>query len=75
MADFRVIEGGGPEKEERERQKEEKEREQAREWARSDFSRAIREAAANMLRIVRDAGKPYEVLVQMQEVVNKAVTY
>jgi hypothetical protein len=75
MPDFTVIEGGGPEKEERERQKEEKERERAREWARSDFSSTIREVAANVLRVVRGAGKPYELLVQMQEVVNKAVKY
>ncbi|KRQ92375.1 hypothetical protein [Bradyrhizobium valentinum] len=65
---FKVIDGGGPDKEGRDRQREQ-------EWASSDFSSALRECAANVLRVVRGAGKPYELLVQMQEVVDKAIKY
>ena len=41
MADLRVIDAGGPEKEERVRQRD-------REWSKDEFSWAIRETAANM---------------------------
>jgi hypothetical protein len=56
---FKVIDGDGPGKEERERQR-------RQEWAKDEFSGALREMAANMLRIVRGAGKGYELLRQMQ---------
>lgn len=68
---FKVTDGGGPEEEERKRQKEEEERE----WARGDFSWAIREVAANMLRIVRGAGKPHELLLQMKKAIDTAVKF
>ncbi|WMT78867.1 hypothetical protein [Bradyrhizobium sp. Ash2021] len=68
MADFKVIDGDGPDKEERERQ-------QAREWAKADVERTIREVAANMLRIIRGAGKPYEILIQMKAVIDAAIKF
>ena len=68
MPDLTVIDGGGPEKDERERQR-------ARDRAKDDFSWAIREVAANMLRIIRGAGKPYELLPQMQRAINAAVKF
>ena len=55
---FKVIDGGGPGKEERDKAQEEREKERQREWATSEFSWAIRETAANMIRIIRGAGKP-----------------
>jgi hypothetical protein len=61
---FKVIDGDGPSKENRER---ERERETV------EFSWAIRDCAANMLRIIRGAGQPYELLVQMQEVTRAAL--
>jgi len=57
---FKVIDGDGPGKEERDRDRD-------REWAKHEFSWAIRDTAANMLRIIRGAGKPYELLVQMKK--------
>jgi hypothetical protein len=68
MPDLTVIDGGGPEKDERERQR-------ARERAEDDFSWAIREVAANILRIIRGAGKPYELLSQMQRAIDAAVKF
>jgi hypothetical protein len=65
---FKVIDGDGPGKEERERQR-------RQEWAKDEFSGALREMAANMLRIVRGAGKGYELLRQMQVVLEAAVKY
>jgi hypothetical protein len=59
---FKVIDGDGPGKEEGDRERE-------REWAQGEFSYAIRDCAANMLRIVRGAGKGYEILRQMQTVI------
>jgi hypothetical protein len=67
MPDLTVI-GGGPEKDDRERQR-------AREWAEDDFSLAIREVAANILRIIRGAGKPFELLLQMQKAIDAAVKF
>jgi hypothetical protein len=58
---FKVIDGDGPSKENRERER-----------ATVEFSWAIRDCAANMLRIIRGAGQPYEFLVQMQEVTRAA---
>jgi hypothetical protein len=67
---FKVIDGGGQDKEERERQQKEHDRQRDREWAQSDFSWAIRDCAANMLRIIRGAGKPHELMRQMQKALN-----
>lgn len=68
MPDLTVIEGGGPEKDDSERQR-------ARDRAKDDFSWAIREVAANMLRIIRGAGKPYELVLQMQRAIDAAVKF
>jgi hypothetical protein len=67
---FKVIDGdgGGPSKEERER----KER---REWVSSEFSSVLRELAANMLRVVRGAGKGSKLLTQMNAVIECAIRY
>jgi len=72
---FKVIDGGGPDKEERERQEQERESQQELEWAQSEFSWALRDCAANVLRIVRGAGKPYELLIQMNNVLKAASKY
>jgi hypothetical protein len=72
---FKVIDGSGPSKEERDQQQKELEQQQRREWARSEFSWSIRDCAANVLRIVRGAGKPYELLTQMQKALNAAVRF
>jgi hypothetical protein len=68
MPDFRIIDGGGPDKEDRERQ-------QARERAKSDVERTACELAANILRIIRGAGKPHQVLLQMKAVIDSAVEF
>jgi hypothetical protein len=68
MADFRVIEGGGPDKEVQERQR-------AQEWAKHEVERTVREVAANVLRIIRGAGKPHEILVQMKAVIDAAIKF
>jgi hypothetical protein len=60
MPDFTVIESGGPAGRDRR-------------LAEQEFAFALREAAANMLRIVRGAGKPYALLEQMSDVVAAAV--
>jgi hypothetical protein len=60
MPNFTVIEGGGPEGRDRI-------------FAEQEFEFALREAAANMLRIVRGAGKPHALLKQMSDVVAAAV--
>jgi hypothetical protein len=60
MPDFTVIEGGGPEGRDRTR-------------AEQEFEFALREAAANMLRIIRGAGKSYALLKQLSDVVSAAV--
>jgi hypothetical protein len=65
---FKVIDGDGPAKEERERERD-------REWAKLEFSWAIRDTAANMLRIIRGAGKPYELLFQMKKAIDSAIKF
>ena len=65
---FKVIEGDGPGKEERDKERQ-------REWATSEFSWAIRETAANMLRIIRGAGKPYQLLMQMKKTIDSAINF
>jgi hypothetical protein len=50
---FKVIDGDGP-------GKEAQDLERNREWAKHEFSWAIRETAANTLRIIRGAGKPHD---------------
>jgi hypothetical protein len=61
---FRVIDGDGPDKEGRDR-----------EWVKQEFSQAIREVAANILRIIRGAGKPYDLLPQMKTAIDTAITF
>lgn len=46
-----------------------------REWSENQFSWALRETAANMLRIIRGAGKPYDLLLQLQKTLETAVKY
>jgi len=65
---FKVIDGDGPGKEERDRDRD-------REWVKHEFSWAIRDAAANMLRIIRGAGKPYELLMQMKKSIDSAIKF
>jgi hypothetical protein len=65
---FKVIDGDGPGKDERERERD-------RIWAKQEFSYAIRETAANMLRIIRGAGKPYELLLQMKTAIDTAIKF
>jgi hypothetical protein len=59
VPDFTVIKGGGPEGRDRIRVEQE-------------FELALREAAANMLRIIRGAGRPNTLLKQMSDVVAAA---
>jgi hypothetical protein len=61
---FKVIDGGGPRKEERDLER-----------AKHEFSWAIRETAANMLRIIRGVGKPYELLMQMKKAIDSAIKF
>ena len=65
---FKVIDGDGPGKEERDRDRD-------REWTKQEFSWAIRDTAANMLRIIRGAGKPYELLMQMKKAIDSAIKF
>jgi len=65
---FQSYRGGGPDKDESKRQ-------QAREWAEHEFSWTIREVAANTLRIIRGAGKPDELLLQMKRTIDAAVKF
>lgn len=68
MPDLDVIDGDGPGKEERDRERD-------RERASNEFSSAIRDTAANMLRIVRGAGKPYELLLQTKRTIDSAIKF
>lgn len=60
MPDLTVIEGGGPEGRDRL-------------FAEQEFEFALREAAANLLRIIRGAGKSYALLEQLSDVVSAAI--
>jgi hypothetical protein len=60
VADFRVIDGGGPEGRDRI-------------YAEQEFKDALREAAANMPRVIGGAGKTYALLKQKSDVVAAAV--
>lgn len=68
MPNFKVIEGGAPSREEQERRRE-------RQRSQDEVERTICELAANTLRILRGAGKPYEVLMEIKEVIEAAVRY
>lgn len=72
---FKVIDGGGPSKEERDKAQAHEEQVRRREWTKVDLSWAVRECAANLLRIVRGAGKPHELLLQMKKVIESAVKF
>ncbi|MCK1266758.1 hypothetical protein IVB44_21390 [Bradyrhizobium sp. 49] len=65
---FKVIDGDGPGKEERDRKQDQKR-------ARDEFSWAIRDCAANLLRIIRGAGKPHELMRQMQLALNTSAKF
>ncbi|MGY3413524.1 hypothetical protein ACVWZV_009691 [Bradyrhizobium sp. GM5.1] len=65
---FKVIDGDGPGKEERDSKQDQK-------MARDEFSWAIRDCAANLLRIIRGAGKPYELMRQMQLALNTSAKF
>jgi len=45
----------------------------AAQWAQHDFDHKLIELAANIIRVVRGAGRPYDVIVQCDEVVKAAV--
>ncbi|MGY4431169.1 hypothetical protein ACVWWO_003646 [Bradyrhizobium sp. F1.13.1] len=65
---FKVIDGDGP-------GREESDRKQDQQFARDEFSWAIRDCAANMLRVIRGAGKPYELMRQMQMALNTSAKF
>lgn len=44
-----------------------------RKWAEEVFERSLLELAANIIRVVRGAGKPHEVIAQCDEVVKTAI--
>ena len=62
MPDFTLIEGGGPEGRDRI-------------LAEQELRNALRETAANMLRIIRGAGRPYELISQFNEAVKAAIRF
>lgn len=72
---FKVIDGGGPSKDEREKAQEQHEQARKRERVEGDLSWAVRECAANMLRIIRGAGKPHDLLLQMKKVIDTSITF
>ncbi|CAL74427.1 hypothetical protein BRADO0487 [Bradyrhizobium sp. ORS 278] len=72
---FKVIDGGGPDKEDRERVEKERQKAWEREQAEAEFSYALRECAANMLRIIRGAGSPFYLVRQMQEVIRTSLSF
>lgn len=62
MPDFTVIDGGGPAGRDRI-------------FAEQELRDRLHETAANMLRIIRGAGKPYELVTQFNEVVKAAIKF
>jgi hypothetical protein len=62
MPDFTVIDGGGPEGRDRI-------------FAEQELRDRLHETAANMLRVIRGAGKPYELIQQLNEVVKAAIKF
>lgn len=72
---FKVIDGGGPGKEDRDKAEADRDKERQREWAKDEFEQTLRDLAANMIRIVRGAGKGYELLVQMKRAIDSAIKY
>ena len=65
---FKVIDGGGSGRENRELQEQ-------REWVKLAFSKAVRDMAANMLCVISGAGKSHELLVQMKNVIDQAIEF
>ena len=51
------------------------EADKARQWATGGVSWALRDLTANLLRIVRGAGKPYEIVRQADELLQALVAY
>lgn len=62
VSDFTVIDGGGPEGRDRL-------------FAEQELRDCLHQTAANMLRIIRGAGKPYELVAQCNEVVKAAIKF
>jgi hypothetical protein len=63
MTKFRVIEGGG------------RRRNVKQDIAEQEFAETLREAAANMLRVIRGAGRPSALIKQFNDVVIAAVNF
>ena len=63
MTNFRVIEGGG------------ERRNPEQESAEQELADALREAAANVLRIIRGAGKPHALIKQFDDVIGAAIRF
>ncbi|MEY9494518.1 hypothetical protein ABIF33_003538 [Bradyrhizobium elkanii] len=68
MPDFTVIEGSGPDKEEREKQEQELEKQRAREWAKNDVDRTLAEFSAALLRTM--AGSESESVYLMHRLID-----
>jgi hypothetical protein len=62
VPDLTVIDGGGPEGRDRI-------------FAEQELRNALLETAANMLRVIRGAGKPYELITQFSVVVQSAIKF
>jgi hypothetical protein len=62
VPDLTVIDGGGPEG-------------RNRIFAEQELRNALRETAANMLRVIRGAGRPYELIQQFSNVVQIAIKF
>ncbi|WP_375788452.1 hypothetical protein ACE10Z_14185 [Bradyrhizobium sp. Pha-3] len=83
MPDFRIIEGSGPNKEEREKQERELEKQRAREWAKSDVERTLSGFTAALLRTMAETESIYlmrrladfiEALNKFREVMGRGVS-